>query len=117
MNTQKAFTVVELLIVVVVIAILAAITIVAYNGITAQAKDSALKTDLTTTAKKVGLIQAEIGVYPASAPADTPSGVQYSQTSSGQGFCATASKDGKTYNITQSGTIQTGARADHAPIT
>lgn len=42
----KGFTIVELLIVVVVIAILAAITVVSYNGITAQAEDSALKTAL-----------------------------------------------------------------------
>ena len=39
-KSQKGFTIVELLIVVVVIAILAAITIVSYNGITAQATAS-----------------------------------------------------------------------------
>lgn len=38
--TRNGFTIVELLIVVVVIAILAAITIVTYNGITNQAKDA-----------------------------------------------------------------------------
>lgn len=98
----------ELLIVVVVIAILAAITIVAYNGITANAKESALKADLNTTAKKVGLIQAETGLYPSSKPADVPDIIQYAQANSGQGFCATASKDGKFFHITESGSIQTG---------
>ena len=44
---KSGFTIVELLIVVVVIAILATITIVAYNGIQNQAKDSALRTSLT----------------------------------------------------------------------
>jgi len=39
---QSGFTIVELLIVVVVIAILAAITIVAYNGIQNRAKSSAV---------------------------------------------------------------------------
>lgn len=50
---QTGFTIVELLIVVVVIAILAAITIVAYNGITNRAKDSAVRSTLTSTAKKI----------------------------------------------------------------
>lgn len=49
---QKGFTIVELLIVVVVIAILAAITIVAYNGIQNQAKASAMKSDVSQAMKK-----------------------------------------------------------------
>jgi len=45
-NLQKGFTIVELLIVVVVIAILAAITIVSFNGIQNRAYDSAVQADL-----------------------------------------------------------------------
>ena len=48
---QSGFTIVELLIVIVVIGILAAITIVAYNGIQTKAKTAALQTDLENTAK------------------------------------------------------------------
>ena len=105
---HRGFTIVELLIVVVVIAILAAITIVAYSGITANAKESALKADLNTTAKKAGIAQAETGSYPSSKPAGLPDSIQYTQTNSGQGFCATTSKDGKAFHITESGSIQTG---------
>lgn len=42
MNTRRGFTIVELLIVIVVIAILAAITIVAYNGLQQRANTSAI---------------------------------------------------------------------------
>ena len=42
LHFSQAFTIVELLIVIVVIAILAAITIVSYTGISAKAKDAAL---------------------------------------------------------------------------
>lgn len=50
---QAGFTIVELLIVVVVIAILAAITIVAYTGIQNRAKDSSLKSTSAQAAKKL----------------------------------------------------------------
>lgn len=50
---QKGFTIVELLIVIVVIGILAAIVIVAFNGIQNRANDTALKSDLTNFAKKI----------------------------------------------------------------
>jgi len=57
MNTlsfyRKGFTIVELLIVVVVIAILAAITIVAYNGIQNKAKNSASISNAQQAGKKI----------------------------------------------------------------
>lgn len=52
-NKNTGFTIVELLIVVVVIAILAAITVVSYNGIQARAKASIANTDLRQLEKAI----------------------------------------------------------------
>lgn len=62
---QKGFTIVELLIVIVVIGVLAAIVIVSYNGITNSANDSAVESDLATIAKKLEVYKATTGLYPA----------------------------------------------------
>lgn len=50
---QTGFTIVELLIVVVVIAILASITIVAYNGVQTRAQRSKIDTDIATLTKAI----------------------------------------------------------------
>ena len=52
---KNGFTIVELLIVIVVIAILAAITIVAYNGIQQRAKIQEANADLATLARAIHL--------------------------------------------------------------
>lgn len=59
----KGFTIVELLIVVVVIAILAAITVVAYNGITASANDSRMRTEAKSFEKVLSIRHVEHGGY------------------------------------------------------
>ena len=62
---QRGFTIVELLIVIVVIGILAAISTVAYNGISQRATVASLQSDLTTALKKLDLYQYNNSGYPA----------------------------------------------------
>lgn len=61
---QKGFTIVELLIVIVVIGILAAITIVAYNGIQDRAKYTKSLSDLNGMQKLLAMYYADNGNYP-----------------------------------------------------
>lgn len=63
-NTKNGFTIVELLIVVVVIAILAAITIVAYNGIQTRAKDAQLVSAVNEYVKGIKAYQNTKGDIP-----------------------------------------------------
>ena len=72
-KTVSGFTIVELFIVVVVIAILAAISIVAYTGIQNRANDAAIRNDLESMAKKIYLATVEAGVFPPGGAAATSS--------------------------------------------
>lgn len=102
---KTGFTIVELLIVIVVIAILASITIVAYNGIRERSQSSALATTLKSAAQKVHLYAVDnADQYPATLAAagvkDTDT-VTYQYTTDTTGgastYCLTA-----TYNQSQS---------------
>jgi general secretion pathway protein G len=66
-NTKKftpGFTIVELLIVIVVIGILAAITIVAYNGVQVKARDSVRIAKVKSISKAIDLYYVDNGRYP-----------------------------------------------------
>ena len=65
-RAQAGFTIVELLIVIVIIGILAAITIVAYNGIQERANFSKSQSDLSALNKAIQLYYADNGSYPSS---------------------------------------------------
>lgn len=63
-NKTTGFTIVELLIVIVVIGILAAITLTSYTGITAKANNATLISDLANNTKKLSMYNAQYGEYP-----------------------------------------------------
>jgi prepilin-type N-terminal cleavage/methylation domain-containing protein len=108
---KNGFTIVELLIVVVVIAILAAISIVAYSGITKSANNSALQETLTQTARKIEIykVNSTTGQLPltlsdAGVTLTNGNGALYSYSVSSDAtqYCLAASKTGRTYYISSS---------------
>jgi prepilin-type N-terminal cleavage/methylation domain-containing protein len=72
-NQVSGFTIVELLIVIIIIGILATITIVAYQGVTARANTAKAQTNAVTVQKKAEAYNADIaggnGYYPPTATA------------------------------------------------
>lgn len=112
---QAAFTIVELLIVVVVIAILAAITIVSYNSITTRAIEATLKSDLRTAANQLGVLQVGDGLYPTPNLPDevgSSDNTTLEYISNGQTFCLSALSSNtniSSYHITNDGAIMEGA--------
>jgi len=94
MKSKSGFTIVELLIVVVVIAILAAISIVAYNGIQTRAENAKTVAAVSTWVKALQLYKADTGSYPSthSCLGDTAT-----YTDSHSGRCWGLSTDGSWY--------------------
>ncbi|HEU4831023.1 MAG TPA: prepilin-type N-terminal cleavage/methylation domain-containing protein, partial [Candidatus Saccharimonadales bacterium] len=102
---NPGFTIVELLIVIVVIGILAAITIVAYTGIQKQAAASVLKSDLKNAQTQLGIAKVESGSFPAD-----DSALTFSQSTTPE-----YTSDGSTYCLTvSSSTAQTAFYLDSA---
>ena len=71
---SRGFTIVELLIVIVIIAILAAISIVAYTGITQRANNSSAKAAAQSLAKKMEAYYNDNNGYPSAVSVLTGSG-------------------------------------------
>lgn len=67
LSNKRGFTLVELLIVIVVIAILAAISIVAYNGIQDRARNTTAAESASQLRTKVEAYNSIVGSYPAGA--------------------------------------------------
>ena len=70
---QKGFTIVELLIVIVVIGILAALVIVTFSGIQQRARDTERKTDVNAIQGHVEAFYAQNGYYPTRGNLNTAS--------------------------------------------
>lgn len=104
---QKGFTIVELLIVVVVVAILASVTVVGFNTIRERADSSAVATNLAQAAKKVreyAIVNSD--VYPSTlveAGVGNATSFFYSadNATSPRSFCIEYTQKDRTYFITR----------------
>lgn len=117
---SRGFTIVELLIVIVVIAILATITIVAYNGVQERARTTAVSSALNQAAKKLKLYEIDNGTYPVAltdvAIADS-SNTSYQYTANNtvnpKTFCITATYGSTSGKVTESTAPTSGGCNGH----
>lgn len=114
-RTDVGFTIVELLVVIVVIGILAAITIVSYIGVSSRATISTLQSDLANASRKLKIFQLENSSYPVANNCPSPtaaeiclksnSSISYQYAANNnvnpQTFSLTAIKDGYIYSVGQ----------------
>ena len=124
---RHGFTIVELLVVIVVIGILAAITIVSYTGITQRANVSSLQSDLANASQQLKLYQILYDSYPTSLdPNNCPTApnvdsnyclkpssgntLQYAAniSTNPQTFSLTATRGTLIYSISQNSTVAAG---------
>ena len=111
-SKTRGFTIVDLLIVIVVIAVLAAITIVAYNGIQNRARVSAVTSVLSQASKKMSVWQVDNpNQYPLSLSdagiADTTNvAFQYTvdNASSSPSYCITGTYGSTSYRVSNTNT-------------
>jgi prepilin-type N-terminal cleavage/methylation domain-containing protein/uncharacterized delta-60 repeat protein len=105
LKLSKGFTIVELLVVIVVIGVLAAITVIGYVGVSQRAAAATLQTDLKSASTQLEMYRAENDAYP------DPDGAQTEQDfiaalpkSDGTSYTYIASSDGSTYGLMAVGT-------------
>jgi prepilin-type N-terminal cleavage/methylation domain-containing protein len=123
-RANTGFTIVELLIVIVVIGILAAITIVAYNGVQERARASSVSSALSQANKKLAVYQVDSpDSYPIDKTALEAIGIKDSSTVSYQytrtagppdTYCLTATTGSTSYKISSAApTPAAGGCAGH----
>lgn len=64
-KARNGFTIVEMLVVIVIIAILAAVTMVAYGQIKFETQEISVKHDMRNMAKQIGVFEVDNGHYPS----------------------------------------------------
>ena len=114
--SKRAFTIVELIIVITVIGILTAIVTISYDAVLTNSREESMKADLQSTYAKLKLYKDANGEYPASLGAnevnsDDGTTLSYVPSSDGLSFCVTSSRldTTKTFSVDKTGTVREGA--------
>lgn len=120
-NKHHGFTIVELLIVVVVIAILAGIVTVAYNGIRSRATASAMSSEISSLKRLLDREVVEGAGYPASispyisGTSDWSYQYSYNNAAEPKQYCAsvTSSKTAAVYSVSSTHSLKEGVCEGH----
>jgi len=122
-KTKSGFTIVELLIVIVVIGVLAAITVVAYNGIQNRGYEASVRSDAASNVKKMMLFQVDNSRFPGTLSELESAGLRFTksayaifpQATVNVGFCLNGTytdfallvmaKSGQRYVISSTGSV------------
>ena len=88
-SSDEGFTLVELLVVIVILGILAAVAVFAVGGVTDRGKQSACKADLETVTQASEAMYAKNGGYPADIAAMVSAGFLRSAPATGNGYTVT----------------------------
>lgn len=108
---RRAFTIVELLIVVVVIAILSALTLASYSGLRDSANSALIQSEADSIYKQLAIYNVRNGQYPSTIPDSISSNesvsIQYSYGPQLNSYCLTMSSASEDFHITNSDRVIT----------
>lgn len=120
-KANSGFTIVELLVSIVIIAVLGAIVIVSYTGITSKANEAAMVSDLSNAKKQLSIYYAEYNVYPTSLDGNKCPSAPKADTNyclkSGNGTTFVYNGGEDSFNLTLArGGLQYGVSNDSSPL-
>lgn len=118
-SNHQGFTIVELVMVIIIIAIVATLVTSVFRGAQDRSNAAQVQSDLKNAKLELDTIAADTGVYPTTTNGLTKSeGTEYEINVNNNGeyptFCLTASKGNISYRITDSTTPERGSCAGHS---